>query len=417
VQRSSSSSAPPSDTRQRAGSPRGSTRRRSSHVGESQRRQRSAAATASRLGRRPSANNDTPAPSRFGPDSNVEWARIGWAADLVQHPNRGREFGKWDDGTWADADGSLTVEAVVAADGVRVRCSASVELTRVSGGVGRAVGPWSSAGRQRRPGVGVVPATGAVRRCRLFRVGKRCRSAKRSCIAVGFSVGASGREVPFAERWNGSSWSILRTVNPIGVGGQLSAISCPSAGFCVAVGSGPGGALFERWNGSRWSLQHPAGLEARSELDGVSCPSRRACVAVGAAGRGAAAELWDGRRWSRLGRPQGVGGLKANGPEMSGPLLERWGGTSWSAAKPPPCPYQFGSPQLFGVSCASAATCTSRATREDPAPRLVRGSVPCRRQRGHLYGRLTPPSSPNHSGAARPSAARARSPVRHAGDA
>jgi len=196
--------------------------------------------------------------------------------------------------------------------------------------------------------------------------------AKRSCIAVGFSVLAGGREVTLAVRWNGSSWSILRTVNPIGAGGRLSALSCPSARFCMAVGSGPGGALFERWNGSRWSLQHPAGLGARSQLDGVSCPSRRACLAVGATGRGAVAELWNGRRWSRFGRPQGVSVLKAiscTSPQACSAIsdtdtvyaVQRWNEQRWTTENvaPPACDPADAlcSNVLLSIACVSPSAC------------------------------------------------------------
>jgi hypothetical protein len=134
---------------------------------------------------------------------------------------------------------------------------------------------------------------------------------KRSCVAVGYSVLGSGANVPLAERWNGSSWSAAPASDPSGGSSVLSAISCPSAAFCMAVGSSSQGALIERWNGSRWSLQPSARLGTGSQLDAVSCPVRRTCVAVGSARRGAVAERWSGRRWSRLLSPAGVGGLKA----------------------------------------------------------------------------------------------------------
>ena len=87
----------------------------------------------------------------------------------------------------------------------------------------------------------------------------------------------------FAERWNGSSWSLQRILTP--KGSQLVAVSCPSTRDCVAVGrvrsplsTYP---LAERWNGSKWSLE-PAPHSGPGMLDAVSCTSPGACTAVGA---------------------------------------------------------------------------------------------------------------------------------------
>jgi hypothetical protein len=197
-------------------------------------------------------------------------------------------------------------------------------------------------------------------------------AAKRSCLAVGSDVLTNGK-VTLAERWNGSSWSILRTINPIRAGGQLSGLSCSSARFCMAVGSGPRGTLIERWSGSRWSLQHPANLGAASagQLDGVSCPSRRSCVAVGSTRRSAVAELWNGRRWSRLRRPQGVDALNAiscTSPQACSAIsdtnetyaVQRWNGRRWTSEEVPAqaCdPAETCSNILSSITCVSASSC------------------------------------------------------------
>lgn len=197
--------------------------------------------------------------------------------------------------------------------------------------------------------------------------------AKRSCIAVGFSVLASGTKVPLAERWNGSRWSIQQTIDPTGSGGQLSALSCLSARFCMAVGSGPGDALVERWNGSRWSLQQPAGLGAASagQLEGVSCPSRGACVAVGSARRGAVAEAWNGRRWSRFPGPHGAGILTAiscTSPRACSAIsdtntmyaVQRWNGQRWTKqnVSDQACdPTVVCSDILSAITCVSPSAC------------------------------------------------------------
>lgn len=194
--------------------------------------------------------------------------------------------------------------------------------------------------------------------------------ARRRCIAVGYSVLATGAKVTFAERWKGSSWSIQRTIDPMGAGGQLSGLSCPSAGFCMAVGSGPRGALAERWNGSHWSLQRLPRLGAggAGQLDGVSCLSRFSCLAVGATRPGAVADRWNGRRWSRLRGPQRVGGLSAvscTSPQACSAiadsnLVERWNGRWWmrqNVPRPSCDPSAFCSTVLSSITCVSPSAC------------------------------------------------------------
>jgi hypothetical protein len=200
-----------------------------------------------------------------------------------------------------------------------------------------------------------------------------CRS-KHSCLAVGFSVLASGATVPLAERWNGSSWSIEQIIDPSGVGGQLSALSCPSARFCMAVGSSPRGALIEHWNGSRWSLQRPRGVGAGSaaQLDGVSCALRATCVAVGSTRLGALAESWNGGRWSRLPAPRGVGltAVSCTSPHACSAIsdinrtyaVQRWNGRRWTQEDVPSrAPSNDDCDVNTCVTILSAITCVARS--------------------------------------------------------
>jgi hypothetical protein len=114
-------------------------------------------------------------------------------------------------------------------------------------------------------------------------------SSQGSCMATGFFSIDTGIEVMLAERWNGDSWSIERTLYPTGATGvQFASVSCVSPSSCTAVGffgdaAGFNDALAERWNGTDWTIQrtpHPAGASDNS-LAGVSCTSTRACTAVG----------------------------------------------------------------------------------------------------------------------------------------
>lgn len=110
-----------------------------------------------------------------------------------------------------------------------------------------------------------------------------CMSAT-SCIAVGNSEGRA-----IAASWNGSEWSIQKTVTPMGTEEtSLNGVSCTSASSCTAVGAYPNPSgtrltLAERWDGASWSLQmtpNPVG-SLSSGLNGVSCASVVGCAAVG----------------------------------------------------------------------------------------------------------------------------------------
>ena len=79
------------------------------------------------------------------------------------------------------------------------------------------------------------------------------------CMAVGYYP-ASTRYQTLTERWDGSSWSRLSSPNADGTQGNfLSAVSCTSATFCMAVGAYSSNGTSVRtltawWNGTRWKL-------------------------------------------------------------------------------------------------------------------------------------------------------------------
>lgn len=104
------------------------------------------------------------------------------------------------------------------------------------------------------------------------------------CMATGSSSTAA-LTAPLAERFDGSTWTVVQTPDPAGDDAQLAGVSCTARSFCVAVGSGVGdpAQLFaETFDGSRWRLSKalvPRGSD-ESDLSGVSCRVR-SCVAVG----------------------------------------------------------------------------------------------------------------------------------------
>ena len=215
--------------------------------------------------------------------------------------------------------------------------------------------------------------------------GVSCPSVN-SCFGVGSST-VLGTTKALGEHWNGHNWAIVATPNPsTATSTRLNAISCPSTTSCFAVGSYAEGTLqknlAERWNGSSWSIlpiQNPTG-HTGSGLSGVSCPSARSCFAVGAYSFGLStvrtlAAHWNGALWNLVGSPNisvsnatflnavscpslkscfAVGNSTINSSARS--LVEHWNGSLWGAMQNPAPSGATGS-ALNGVSCPSPKSC------------------------------------------------------------
>jgi hypothetical protein len=169
-----------------------------------------------------------------------------------------------------------------------------------------------------------------------------------SCVAVGSASYPSGHQVPsqlaLAERLTGGRWTVAATP---AVGGAtssvLSGVSCPVAGFCVAVGAvqfaaphpSPG-LLAETWNGTSWSgeiLPVPPGGTGPS-LAAVSCAAPGACVAVG--------------------------NYISNKSDTYRPLAEQLQGSTWSVIPAPVPPHGgggTGNSEFTGVDCPITTGC------------------------------------------------------------
>ncbi len=172
-------------------------------------------------------------------------------------------------------------------------------------------------------------------------------SSPAACTAVGTNLNASGINVTLAERWNGTSWQRQATANPAGntdasVAPKLLGVSCPTAGFCAAVGEYQSGStqvsMAETWNGVNWTWQPfpvPDGSFG-AELTAVSCTSASFCEAVGT-----------------YSDEDSFGNVT---------LAATWNGTSWSLQTTQnPDPSDFDSEQFNTVSCASATFCEAWA--------------------------------------------------------
>ena len=206
------------------------------------------------------------------------------------------------------------------------------------------------------------------------------------CIAVGDYASGSGASLPFSEKWDGTSWSVVSTPGPAYSG--LEAVSCPDATDCVAVGFSRYGTLAENWNGSSWSIvPSPAPKGALSSaFASVSCPTADSCSAVGSYEKSESsgsesltlAGSWNGSVWTRVPspNPSGVAGSELSGVACADTmdcvavgdsftitgnghtLAETWNGTVWSlTASPDAHPGQDN--ELAGVSCVSVRECTA----------------------------------------------------------
>ena len=210
-------------------------------------------------------------------------------------------------------------------------------------------------------------------------------SAASACLAVGSEETSTSLHTAFAERWNGSTWTLLNIPNAPKT--SLNAVACLSATHCVAVGdavpANPSDtlALAEVWNGSTWTAQttpNPVGT-THASLTGVACRLTR-CMAVGWFSRSThreflLAERWNGSNWALRVTPEPSGAtrsrfnavscsatscvaLGAVSAPTSDMLAEGWNGTSWALlSSPDPSGGSQGS--LQAVSCSATTACTA----------------------------------------------------------
>jgi len=181
--------------------------------------------------------------------------------------------------------------------------------------------------------------------------------------AVGFydASGTSGTRT-LIERWNGTSWKVIKSPS-VGTGNNfLAGVTTTSAGNAWAVGSYVSGTaiktLVEHWNGTSWKViksPNPGGPAGDSLLTGVAATSAHNAWAVGKYSSGtldrALAVRWNGTAWKVIkGLDLGAGshilegvaaisagnawavGLSAQGA-ASQTLVEHWNGTSWKRVK------------------------------------------------------------------------------------
>ena len=224
-----------------------------------------------------------------------------------------------------------------------------------------------------------------------FMAGISCPSS-RACTAVGSLLGSSGDE-PFAVRWDGNSWSVQAMPAVAGGAGDVvSGVSCPSSRSCIAVGylasnfpiAGPQ-PFAERWDGTSWTILTAPDVEGN--FSGVSCASSTVCMAVGGqrrsygtTGQATLSARWDGTSWTVQRTPNttisdqfsgvscpsasactavGTAFVNPDGLDLARTLAERWNGTGW-VIQPTPNHRDAvveGGSYLWAVACASTAGC------------------------------------------------------------
>jgi hypothetical protein len=149
------------------------------------------------------------------------------------------------------------------------------------------------------------------------------------------------------EHWDGKAWSALPAPSPkAALWSVLESLTCYTAADCLALGDadnstkGSGYFFAERFNGTSWSMVPAQNAQQfnmgnDSGLFEIACPSQTDCLAVGAA----------------LGYTHGQ-----MGADFPGGVAEHWDGASWSALKPTP-QLDGANLVMNGASCTSAKNC------------------------------------------------------------
>jgi hypothetical protein len=218
---------------------------------------------------------------------------------------------------------------------------------------------------------------------------------------LGLAQGAQAAQAGSAPQVATLGWHLQNPPNPTGsIGSDLSDVSCSASGACTAVGSyESSGSVFttfaERWNGSTWTIENTPEATS-SNLNGVACLSATDCVAVGDILTGVdintatLAEVWNGSTWTTQSTPTPASATRAflidvactaanqctaagsyynkSGHELL--FAERWNGTSWKIETTPQ-PSGAKISQFNGVSCASATSCIAVGSTSEPTDNML----------------------------------------------
>jgi hypothetical protein len=199
-----------------------------------------------------------------------------------------------------------------------------------------------------------------------------CTSSS-SCNAVG-----AGVEL----RWDGSRWTRSTAFGNINRTVQLTATSCVTRRWCLAVGALGNRPFALQWTGGTWiRVTAPLAVGRDSEATSVSCVWARWCTAIVSSSDSAASidEMWNGVDWRLLPVPSAPGSSEelaavtcrtTNACEITGIEFEptnsilaaSWNGTSWTGQSVSTPSGQAGPFRVAGLSCASTTFCVATGT-------------------------------------------------------
>ena len=204
--------------------------------------------------------------------------------------------------------------------------------------------------------------------------------------AVGYELkGTAGPDETMILHWNGTAWSRVTTPDPSAAGGNfLNAVTATSGSSAFAAGSyyNPANvldSLILRWNGTSWTkVKTPNPGTTTNQFSGVSASSASDAWAIGQAQTAASGNLlarWNGTSWSKVSAPGGSTGpgftavsadsatdawligqfCPSNCGNPGSPVdtaTAHWTGAKWSIVSSP-SPSPTGRNLLAGVSAVS----------------------------------------------------------------
>ncbi len=193
---------------------------------------------------------------------------------------------------------------------------------------------------------GALPADASTTSPDAFLFSVSCTSAT-SCVAVGSYNNTAGHQLAYTSTLANGTWTSVAASLPSDATAApdsfLFGLSCATPAFCVASGqyqstNGTVGLLEVLTSGTWTGVRTPEPSNAASPPESldtqVVCPTASSCTAVGSYAI------------------QGAG---------SGPLVDTWNGTTWTAlAAPTPSDFDAAEgAQLLAVSCGSPASCVA----------------------------------------------------------
>jgi hypothetical protein len=189
--------------------------------------------------------------------------------------------------------------------------------------------------------------------------------AANDCWAVGSVNNSAQAEI---YRWDGSTWTQVPLKPPAqGSSTSLDSVSCASVSLCWAVGllnTGSGNKAYAlRWNGTRWSA---GGANLLAYPTAVYCATTTDCWVAGAA----AFEHWNGHIWTQVATPAPLVSPQAPAlycvsrsdcwltgakPGLTGTVTGHWHNNAWGS-RGTPLKHRNDS-YLSGLSCLRARAC------------------------------------------------------------